>query len=39
MPLTPFEDSINFFADPGAVDEDTIRPYVAMKAKLYRGQL
>ena len=34
MPLTPFEDSINFFADPGAVDEDKIRPYVAMKARL-----
>ena len=35
MPLTPFEDSINFFADPGAVDEDSIRPYVAMKARLH----
>ena len=34
MPLTPFEDSINFFADPGAVDEDSIRPFVAMKARL-----
>ena len=34
MPLTPFEDTINFFADPGAVDEDSIRPYVAMKARL-----
>jgi mono/diheme cytochrome c family protein len=34
LPLTPFEDSINFFADPGAVDEDTIRPFVAIKAKL-----
>jgi hypothetical protein len=35
LPLTPFEDSINFFGDPGAVDEDAIRPYVAMKAQLY----
>ncbi len=35
LPLTPFEDSINFFGDPGAVDEDTIRPYVAMKAALH----
>jgi hypothetical protein len=35
LPLTPFEDSISFFADPGAVDEDTIRPYVAMKAALH----
>ena len=37
MPLTPFEDTINFFADPGAVDEDSIRPYVAMKAKLFHA--
>ncbi len=35
LPLTPFEDSINFFAEPGAVDEDTIRPFVAMKTKLH----
>jgi len=35
LPLTPFEDSIDFFADPGLVDEDSIRPYVAMKARLY----
>jgi len=35
LPLTPFEDSINFFADPGKVDEDSIRPYVAMKAQLH----
>ena len=35
LPLTPFEDSINFFAEPGAVDEDTIRPFVAMKARLH----
>jgi len=34
LPLTPFEDTINFFADPGAVDEDSIRPYVLMKAQL-----
>lgn len=37
MPLTPFEDSINFFADPGAVDEDSVRPYVAMKARLHEA--
>lgn len=34
LPLTPFEDSIDFFADPGAVDEDSVRPFVAMKARL-----
>jgi cytochrome c5 len=34
LPLTPFEDSINFFADPGLIDEDAIRPYAAMKARL-----
>jgi len=34
LPLTPFEDTINFFSDPGAVDEDSIRPYVLMKAQL-----
>jgi Bacterial Ig domain len=34
LPLTPFEDTINFFGEPGAVDEDTIRPFVAMKAQL-----
>jgi hypothetical protein len=34
LPLTPFEDTIGFFADPGAVDEDAVRPYVAMKAAL-----
>ena len=34
LPLTPFEDTINFFGNPGAVDEDTIRPYVAMKGQL-----
>ena len=35
LPLTPFEDSIDFFGNPGAVDEDSIRPYVQMKAQLY----
>ncbi|HHH43302.1 MAG TPA: hypothetical protein ENK49_04120, partial [Gammaproteobacteria bacterium] len=35
LPLTPFEDSINFFVDPGAVDEDSIRPYVKMKASMH----
>jgi mono/diheme cytochrome c family protein len=37
LPLTPFEDSINFFSPtgPGSLDEDSIRPYVAMKAALH----
>jgi hypothetical protein len=35
LPLTPFEDSIDFFGDPGLVDEDSVRPYVAMKAQMY----
>ena len=35
LPLTPFEDTINFFGDPGAIDEDAVRPYVAMKAQLH----
>jgi len=35
LPLTPFEDTINFFGDPGAVDETSLRPYVAMKAQLH----
>ena len=35
LPLTPFEDTIGFFADPGAVDEDAVRPFVAMKASLH----
>ena len=35
LPLTPFEDSIDFFTDPGLVDEDSVRPFVAMKAQLY----
>jgi len=34
LPLTPFEDSINFFANPGAMYEDSVRPFVAMKARL-----
>ena len=34
LPLTPFEDTINFFGEPGAIDEDSIRPFVAMKAQL-----
>jgi len=34
LPLTPFEDTIAFFTDPGAVDEQTIRPYVKMVAQL-----
>ncbi|MGD8312957.1 MAG: hypothetical protein PVJ66_10210, partial [Gammaproteobacteria bacterium] len=37
LPLTPFEDTIDFFADPGLVDEDSIRPYVAMKAQLHEA--
>jgi hypothetical protein len=35
LPLTPFEDTIDFFADPGLVDEDSIRPFVQMKAQLH----
>ena len=37
LPLTPFEDSINFFSPtgPGSLDEDSIRPYVEMKAALH----
>jgi hypothetical protein len=35
LPLTPFPDDIGFFHEPGAVDEDTIRPFVAMKAQLH----
>jgi VCBS repeat-containing protein len=37
LPLTPFEDSINFFSStgPGSLDEDSIRPYVEMKAALH----
>ncbi len=36
LPLTPFEDTINFFGDPGAVSEETVRPYVLMKAALHK---
>jgi hypothetical protein len=35
LPLTPFEDSIDFFGNPGLVDEDSVRPYVKMQAQLY----
>ncbi len=35
LPLTPFEDTINFFGDPGSVDESKIRPYVKMIAEMY----
>ncbi|RLA00917.1 MAG: hypothetical protein DRQ45_06705, partial [Gammaproteobacteria bacterium] len=35
LPLTTFEDSIDFFGDPGLVDEDSVRPFVAMKAQMY----
>ncbi len=35
LPLTPFEDSIDFFGDPGLVDESSVRPYVVMKAQLH----
>jgi len=35
LPLTPFEDTIDFFTDPGAVDETSLRPYVQMKAELH----
>ncbi len=35
LPLDPFEDTISFFADPGLVNEDSIRPYVEMKAALH----
>ena len=37
LPLTPFEDSIDFFGNPGLVDEDSIRPYVEMKARLHHA--
>jgi hypothetical protein len=35
LPLTPFEDSIDFFSDPGLLDEDSVRPFVAMKAQMH----
>ena len=42
LPLTPFEDTIDFFSNdplsgPGSLDEDSIRPYVAMKAALHEA--
>jgi len=37
LPLTPFEDTIDFFGNPGLVDEDSIRPYVQMKARLHHA--
>jgi hypothetical protein len=37
LPLTPFEDSIDFFLDPGLVDEDSIRPYVQMTVSMYEA--
>jgi hypothetical protein len=35
LPLDPFEDTIGFFTDPGKVTEETIRPFVQMKAQLH----
>jgi hypothetical protein len=35
LPLDPFEDTINFFGDPGLVTEQSIRPFVQMKAQLH----
>jgi hypothetical protein len=35
LPLDPFEDTINFFGDPGKITEESVRPYVAMKAQLH----
>jgi hypothetical protein len=35
LPLTTFEDTIDFFADPGLVDEDSVRPFVIMNAQMY----
>jgi len=35
LPLTTFEDTIDFFTDPGLVDEDSVRPFVSMKAQLH----
>ncbi len=35
LPLDPFEDTINFFGNPGAIDESTLRPYVRMRAQLH----
>ena len=35
LPLTPFEDTINFFGDPGLVDESRSGPMSQMKAALH----
>ncbi len=35
LPLTPFEDSIDFFGDPGLLNEDSVRPFVAMNAQMF----
>ncbi|WP_372522476.1 hypothetical protein [Sulfuricaulis sp.] len=35
LPLDPFEDTINFFGNPGAINESTVRPYVKMNAQLH----
>jgi len=35
LPISPFEDSIAFFADPGLVSESSVRPYVKMSAQLF----
>ncbi len=35
LPLTPFEDSIDFFTDPGLLNEDSVRPFVAMNAQMH----
>jgi hypothetical protein len=35
LPLTPFEDSVDFFTDPGLLNEDSVRPFVAMNAQMY----
>ncbi len=35
LPLDPFEDTINFFGNPGAVSESTLRPFVKMNAQLH----
>jgi hypothetical protein len=37
LALTPFEDTLGFFANPGLVDEDSIRPYVQMTAQLHEA--
>lgn len=35
LPLTPFEDSVDFFGDPGLLNEDSVRPFVAMSAQMF----